>query len=96
MNIIALIILLIYLLSINLVSFILFGVDKRRARRSLWRISEGTLIACSIFGGSIGALYGMKFFRHKTRHRKFTLGIPAILAVQVCAAGYIIFRTYFS
>ena len=72
----------IYLIGINLLTFIIFGVDKRKARKRKWRISEETLIWLSIIGGSIGALVGMSFFRHKTQKRKFILGIPAILLVQ--------------
>ena len=78
----------IYLIGINLLTFIIFGVDKRKARKRKWRISEETLIWLSIIGGSIGALVGMSFFRHKTQKRKFILGIPAILLVQAVLFGY--------
>jgi uncharacterized membrane protein YsdA (DUF1294 family) len=63
-------------------------VNKRKARKRKWRISEETLIWLSIIGGSIGALVGMSFFRHKTQKRKFILGIPAILLVQVVLFCY--------
>ena len=78
----------IYLIGINLLTFIIFGVDKRKARKRKWRISEETLIWLSIIGGSIGALVGMSFFRHKTQKRKFILGIPAILLVQAVLFCY--------
>ena len=78
----------IYLIGINLLTFIIFGVDKRKARKRKWRISEETLIWMSIIGGSIGALVGMSFFRHKTQKRKFILGIPAILLVQAVLFCY--------
>ena len=80
--------LVIYLIGINLLTFIIFGVDKRKARKRKWRISEETLIWMSIIGGSIGALVGMSFFRHKTQKRKFILGIPAILLVQAVLFCY--------
>ena len=71
--------LVIYLIGINLLTFLIFGIDKRKARKGKWRIPEDTLIWLSIVGGSVGALLGMYLFRHKTQKRKFTLGIPAIL-----------------
>lgn len=73
----------IYLLIINAVGFILMLVDKIKAKKNLWRIPEATLISVAAVGGSIGSLIGMYTFRHKTKHPKFTLGIPLILAVQV-------------
>ncbi|MBM6860795.1 DUF1294 domain-containing protein [Clostridium saudiense] len=74
---------LIYLIIINILSLILMYVDKRRAIKRKWRISEHTLILTSILGGSIGSLIGMYTFRHKTKHLKFKLGIPIILTIQV-------------
>lgn len=78
-----------WLLAANLTAFVLFGVDKRRAKRSMWRIPEATLMTVSALGGAVGALFGMRVFHHKTRHRKFTLGIPAILLLELAAAVYI-------
>lgn len=75
----------IYLLIINAVAFVLMLVDKHKARKNLWRISEATLMATAVLGGSIGALAGMYSVRHKTRHLKFTVGIPVILALQIVA-----------
>lgn len=74
----------------NLVAFILMGADKRRAERKLWRIPEKTLFLSAIFGGSLGSLLGMYFFRHKTRHWYFCLFIPLILLAHI-ALGYFFF-----
>ena len=76
---------LIYLLIVNAVAFLLMLVDKQKAKRKLWRIPESTLLLSAAIGGSIGALAGMYTFRHKTKHLKFTLGVPAILIVQIAA-----------
>lgn len=75
-------ILIIYFVGINLVTFLLYGVDKWKARKRRWRIPENSLIWLAVDGGSIGALIAMWLFRHKTRHLKFILGIPAILLLQ--------------
>ena len=75
-----------YLLLINLIAFALMGVDKSRARRHKWRIPEKTLFLSVLLGGSVGAIAGMQFFRHKTKHWYFVIGMPAILVLQ--AAGY--------
>ncbi|MBR3407313.1 MAG: DUF1294 domain-containing protein [Paludibacteraceae bacterium] len=72
-----------YLAAINVVTFFLFGIDKWKAKRSKRRIEESTLIWWAAAGGSIGALLGMKAWHHKTQHKKFTWGIPAILIAQV-------------
>lgn len=82
----------IYLIVINILNFLIFGIDKWKARRGKWRIPEGTLIWMSIIGGSIGALMGMYLFRHKTQKRKFNLGIPAILLAQAILAYFIFLR----
>ena len=76
---------LLYLLIVNAVAFLLMLVDKRKAQKKLWRIPESTLLLSAAIGGSIGALAGMYTFRHKTKHVKFTLGVPAILVVQIVA-----------
>ena len=76
---------LLYLLIVNAVAFLLMLVDKQSARKKLWRIPESTLLLSAAIGGSIGGLAGMYTFRHKTRHLKFTLGVPAILVVQILA-----------
>ncbi len=76
-------IILIYLQLVNLAAFAAFGIDKHKARKNRWRIPEATLMTLAVIGGSIGALAGMYLFRHKTRHYKFTVGIPAILLLQI-------------
>ena len=87
MNIIVL-----YLLIINVITFIVYGVDKHKAKQGKWRIPESTLLLLAALGGSIGALLGMKVWHHKTMHKKFQYGVPAILVVQVAVVGWIIFR----
>lgn len=82
---------LLYLIIINLVSFFLFGLDKRKSRRNAWRIPEATLFLVSALGGSIGALCGMYIFRHKTRHASFVFGIPAILLGEVFLIALILY-----
>ena len=75
-----------YLIVINLVTFIVFGVDKAKAKKHSWRIPEKTLFLLSIIGGSVGAIIGMHTFRHKTRKWYFSFGMPAILIIQLAAA----------
>ena len=74
---------LLYLIIMNASGLLLMLVDKQKARRGAWRIPETTLIWTAILGGSIGSLLGLYLFRHKTRHLKFTLGIPLILVLQI-------------
>ena len=71
-----------YLLTVNAAGFLLMRWDKQKAIHNKWRIPERVLLGIAVLGGSIGCLLGMRLFRHKTRHLKFTLGIPVILAVQ--------------
>lgn len=78
-------ILILYLLIVNAIGFILMLVDKIKAKKNLWRIPEATLFLVAVIGGSIGSILGMYTFRHKTKHIKFTVGMPLILAVQVIA-----------
>ena len=74
-----------YLLIVNAIGFVLMLGDKRMAQKKLWRIPESTLLAIAAMGGSIGSLIGMYTFRHKTKHLKFTIGIPVILMLQAIA-----------
>lgn len=78
-----------YLLIINAAGFLVMLADKQYARKNLWRIPEATLLGVAVVGGSIGMLVGMYTIRHKTRHLKFTLGVPAILAAQLALAARI-------
>lgn len=84
-------IILLYLFAINIVAFFAFGIDKLKAKRDKWRIPESTLLSMAVLGGSIGALAGMKVWRHKTLHDKFRIGIPVIIALQVAAVVWWIF-----
>ena len=72
-----------YLVLINAAAFVLMLADKQKARRGAWRIPEATLLGVAVLGGSIGAIAGMQLFRHKTRHWKFRLGLPLIMAAQI-------------
>lgn len=79
-----------YFLIINVIGFLLMFIDKKRSINREWRIRERTLFIISIIGGAIGSYLGMKIFRHKTKHLKFTLGVPLIIIIQ----GYLIFKVY--
>ena len=81
--------LLYYLIAINVVTFLVYGIDKWKAKQGSWRISEATLLILTIIGGSIGALLGMKVWRHKTQHNKFKYGLPLILIIQIILIGYL-------
>lgn len=72
-----------YLVLVNIIAFITIYIDKKKAIKHKWRIKESTLFLLSIIGGSIGTLLGMYTFRHKTKHKQFTLGIPLILIIQI-------------
>ena len=78
-----------YLLVINAVVFIMYGIDKYKAKKAKWRISEATLLLLAVLGGSIGAWMGMKVWHHKTMHKKFKYGIPAILLIQIALMAYL-------
>ena len=82
----------IYLAIINAISFILMLVDKYKARKNLWRIPEATLMGFAAAGGSIGALAGMHLVRHKTKHLKFTVGIPIFLFVHIVIGIWLIVK----
>lgn len=71
---------------INIVTFIIYGIDKYKAKKGKWRIPENSLIGLAIIGGSIGAYIGMRVWHHKTMHLKFKYGIPLIIIIQLIAA----------
>ena len=77
------VIFLIYLLVVNIIGFIIMGVDKKRAIRGAFRISEASLFFVAFIGGSLGSIIGMQHFRHKTKHWYFQYGMPVILMVQI-------------
>lgn len=83
-------VILIYLLTVNAFGFLLMTVDKYKAKKNLWRIPESTLMTVALIGGSIGSLAGMYTIRHKTKHLKFTVGIPVILVLQIAAVIWIL------
>ena len=85
-------ILIAYLVLINVVAFVAFGVDKWKAQRGAWRIPELTLLLLAALGGSVGAWLGMRVWRHKTQHLKFLLGIPAIFVLQIFLAWWILYK----
>ena len=80
-----------YLLVVNVFSFVLYALDKRRAKKHMYRYPENLLIFAAAIGGSAGALCAMLLFRHKTKHKKFTITVPLLLVFQA-AAVYILFR----
>lgn len=87
-------IVLIYLATINGLTFFLYGIDKWKAKHAKWRVSEATLIWLSVFGGSMGAWLGMKTWHHKTQHKKFKYGTPLILLLQIIVVITIIIYCY--
>ena len=83
-------IILYYLLAVNIATFFLYGIDKYKAKKGRWRISEATLLLMAVIGGSIGAWAGMRLWHHKTMHKKFKYGIPLIIILQVALAVYLL------
>ncbi len=81
-----------YLLVVNLLTFVTYGIDKHKARRNRWRVREASLLLLAALGGSIGALLAMHLFLHKTQHRKFRYGVPAILIIQLAIAAFCYYR----
>lgn len=82
--------LLYYFVCVNVLTFLVYGIDKWKARQGKWRISEATLLLFAVIGGSIGAWLGMRVWRHKTMHKKFKYGLPLILLVQIALIYLII------
>lgn len=74
---------------VNIITFFIYGIDKFKARKGIWRISENTLLTLAILGGSIGAWLGMKVWHHKTMYLKFKYGIPSILVLHISILVYI-------
>lgn len=87
-------ILLIYLVVINVLTFLDFGLDKWKAKNGKWRTPESSLLMMAVAGGSIGAWWGMNTFHHKTNHLKFKYGIPLIFILQVLLIGWMRLRYY--
>lgn len=72
-----------YLIIVNIVGFAIMGIDKKKAIRGAWRIPEASLFFTACIGGSLGCIFGMQYFRHKTKHWYFKIGMPAILILQI-------------
>ena len=83
-----------YLLAINLAALLAMGLDKSFARRHHRRIPERRLLALAVIGGSVGEIAGMLLFRHKTLHKKFSIGLPVILVVHLAIAGWILYKVF--
>jgi uncharacterized membrane protein YsdA (DUF1294 family) len=81
------------LLALNVVTFLVYGIDKWKAKRNRWRISEATLLILAAIGGSIGAWCGMKVWHHKTMHKKFKYGVPAIIILQIAGVVAVLHLT---
>jgi len=77
------------LICINVLTFLVYGIDKWKAIQDSWHISEATLLFLAVIGGSIGALLGMQVWRHKTMHKKFKYGLPLILLAQIVLIYFI-------
>lgn len=81
-----------YLVLVNAAGFLLMLADKQKAKKGAWRIPEATLLGTALIGGSVGAIAGMNLFRHKTKHLKFSLGLPVILALQIMVGLLILIK----
>ena len=81
-----------YLLLVNLAAFLVMGLDKRRAKRDKWRISEKALFLPAVLGGALGGVLGMRTFRHKTQHWYFRFGFPLLLVLQVVLLGWLVWK----
>ena len=86
------ILILIYVAVMSLIAFAAFGLDKYKAKADKWRTPEKTLFILAIIGGGIGAFLGMRIFRHKTKHKQFVIGIPAIMIVQLILIGLLLVK----
>ena len=82
-----------YAIVINVITLLMYGIDKWKAKHSKWRIPEATLLIMAAVGGSIGAWTGIKLFHHKTLHKKFKYGVPAILILQLAIIVFIHLKT---
>lgn len=80
-----------YILIINLIGFLIMGVDKFKAKKGFWRTPEKTIFTITLLGGGIGTVTGMYLFRHKTKKMKFTIGLPTILISEIVLIIYFVF-----
>lgn len=81
-----------YILAINVITFVIYGIDKLKAKKGKWRTPEACLLGLAVIGGSIGAYLGIKVWHHKTLHKKFKYGIPAIIILQIVCICLVWFR----
>ncbi len=81
-----------YILGINVITFVTYGIDKLKAKKGKWRTPEACLFSLAVIGGSIGAHLGIKVWHHKTLHKKFKYGIPAIIILQIACICLVWFR----
>lgn len=81
-----------YLIAINIIAFIVYGIDKFKAKKGYWRIPESTLLLLAIIGGSVGAWLGMMLWRHKTKHWKFMIGVPAVFVIHLSLIAYVYWK----
>ena len=81
---------LLLLVAVNLVSFSLYGLDKLKAKKGLWRVKESTLLLVALLGGSLGALLGMEVFHHKTKHWQFKILVPVFLVLHIALAAWLV------
>ena len=88
--------LLFYLATINLIAFLLYGIDKWKARHDKWRVTEARLLSISLLGGSLGAFLGMKVWHHKTQHKKFRFGLPLILILRLAIGIAVVYFAIFT
>lgn len=72
-----------YIIAMNVIGFLFMGIDKWKAKKRAWRISEATLLLIAALGGALGSMLGMHLFRHKTKHRYFVYGIPAMFVIHI-------------
>lgn len=85
-------ILLFCIVGLNIVTFIVYGIDKLKAKKGKWRISEASLLLLAVVGGSVGAWCGIKVWHHKTKHKKFKYGVPFIVAMQIGLCLYLMVK----
>lgn len=84
--------LVLYMAALNIVAFLAMGIDKYKAQRHKWRISEASLFVLGLIGGGIGVYVGMGLFHHKTKHLKFTIGIPLVIILNITMLWYLLQR----
>ena len=83
---------LILLAVMSVFLFVLMGLDKGKARRGAWRVSEKTLFVFALLGGAVGGTVGMYLFHHKTKHWTFCLGFPLLAAAQLALAAWLVLK----